>query len=494
MSKSFTIDEKAARRFMERAIEEMKKSVHEPRDDGKVAPLVGAVLVRPDGTVDTAYRGELRHGDHAEYTLLERKNRNVKLDGSFLFVTLEPCAESARKHPKLCCAERIVLARIKKVWIGIEDPDPKVDGMGRRYLEDNDVDVGIFDRDLQDEIKDINKEFIAGALERAEDQDVQQRIDPLKRPDHVTLEHLLPEAVEQYRDRIEPHEPIDSPTFLSRLVRQGLLEKVDDGFKPTGYGALLFGENPRDVMHQVGLLATIHREDGSEDVKDFDGPQVLVPDQALAWLHDKVATPISRTNARRTLAHEQLFTLIREGIVNALVHRDYDIRQAKCQLLVTSDYVEIWSPGKPMEPITIEQMQSFNAPMLSRNPILHYVFARMEMAEERGLGLKSMRADADHLQLPLPTYYWHDPYLVLRILWSREAASTVLGPILDSLNTAQKNGWEWLSRQDGTTSGAYAKALGVTDRTALNHLKEFVKLGLLRRTGTGPKTIYRRVR
>jgi len=51
----------------------MKQSVAEPRDDEKVTPLVGAVLVFPDGEGVTAHRGELRHGEHAEFALLERK-------------------------------------------------------------------------------------------------------------------------------------------------------------------------------------------------------------------------------------------------------------------------------------------------------------------------------------------------------------------------------------------------------------------------------------
>jgi ATP-dependent DNA helicase RecG len=122
------------RKMMEKAIEVMNQSINEPRDDGKASPLVGAVLVKPDGTVDTAYRGELRHGDHAEFTLLERKHRHERLDGSFLFATLEPCAPGARKHPKLGCAERIVNARIAEVWVGIEDPDLTVDRQGIRHL------------------------------------------------------------------------------------------------------------------------------------------------------------------------------------------------------------------------------------------------------------------------------------------------------------------------------------------------------------------------
>jgi ATP-dependent DNA helicase RecG len=128
--------------------------------------MVGAVLLKSDGTVETAHRGELREGDHAEFTLLERKNRATKLDGSILFATLEPCAPGARNHPKLSCAERIVNARIKEVWVGITDPDPMVDRKGIKFLQDHGVIVHMFDQDLQEEIQELNKEFIAQALER----------------------------------------------------------------------------------------------------------------------------------------------------------------------------------------------------------------------------------------------------------------------------------------------------------------------------------------
>ena len=94
------------------AIEVMKNSIHEPRYD-KASPKVGAILVISDGSVDTASRGELRHGDHAEFTLLERKHRNKDLTGSMLFSTLEPCAPGSRNHPKLSCAERVGSSRLR---------------------------------------------------------------------------------------------------------------------------------------------------------------------------------------------------------------------------------------------------------------------------------------------------------------------------------------------------------------------------------------------
>ena len=79
-------------KLMEWAIEVMRQSKMEPRGDGKASPKVGAVLWKPDGSVGTAGRGQLRNGDHAEFTLLERKNLDCKLDDAVLFATLEPCA------------------------------------------------------------------------------------------------------------------------------------------------------------------------------------------------------------------------------------------------------------------------------------------------------------------------------------------------------------------------------------------------------------------
>jgi ATP-dependent DNA helicase RecG len=171
------------RKLMEIAVEVMKTSIHELRDDGKASPIVGAVLRKRDGTVETGCRCELRDGDHAEYTLLERKNRDKKLDDAVLFTTLEPCAPGSRHHPKLSCAERIVLARIKQVWVGIEDPDPTVDRKGIKYLQDKGVTVPMFERDLQEEIQKANIDFIHEALERAAAEEE-------KKPEIISLSNL----------------------------------------------------------------------------------------------------------------------------------------------------------------------------------------------------------------------------------------------------------------------------------------------------------------
>ena len=247
---------------MEQAVDVMRRSIAEPRTDGKASPKVGCVLVKPDGTVETAYRGELRHGDHAEFTLLERKNRGSNLDGSILFATLEPCAPKARRYPKLGCAERIVLARIQEVWVGIEDPDPTVDRKGIKFLQDSGVHVHMFDRDLQEIIRTENREFIAQALERAaaaEEKTPEITLSSLEGvPAESQIDDLSNEALEAYRAIAKIMDDVSSPAFRRRLVRQGLLQQQGQQFTPTGFGLLLFGEEPRTAMPQAGLLATIH--------------------------------------------------------------------------------------------------------------------------------------------------------------------------------------------------------------------------------------------
>ena len=489
------------RKLMEMAVDVMKKSVAEPRGDGKASPLVGAVLWRPDGTVATASRGELRDGDHAEYTLLERKNRDCKLDDAVLFSTLEPCAPGSRRHPKLGCAERIVLARIKEVWIGIEDPDPTVDRKGIKYLQDNGVTVHLFDRDLQDVIVETNRDFIDQAEVRA----AAAREGAKKQPvvlsgleaalDTADLGDLDERALGEYSAAVGTAGKVTSKEFRRRLGLQGLLHVKGRTFVPSGFGLLLFGKEPRTHMPQAGLLGTIHYADGREETRDFDGPAVDVPGQAIQWVKDKLPNPIARTQAKRREVNETLFELLREGIVNALVHRDYGIRGAKCQLVVSPDKVLVLSPGLPVDPITMDQLQAFDAPMLSRNPVMHFVFAQMKLAEERGLGLKSMRLRASSAGMPLPSYSYKAPYVVLSLY--REAAGAlpgVGGDVAEQLSDAERKGWAWLVTRETVTTPEYQEAMNLPDRTARHHLRKLTALGLLRKAGSGPATHYEVVR
>lgn len=484
-----------ARKLMELAVDVMVQSTQEPRGDGKASPLVGAVLWN-DGVRDTASRSELRDGDHAEFTLLERKNRSTKLDRAVLFSTLEPCAPGARKHPKLSCAERIVLARIKEAWVGIEDPDPTVDRKGIKYLQDSGVEVHMFDRDLQERIRETNRKFIAEAEVRAAAARECGGNPPANLSEFEAaqrgagLDELDPEALKEYRATLDKSTRTVAE-FHKRLAQQGLLALQKGKLVPTGFGTLLFGRAPRILLPQAGLLGTLHYDDGREEPRDFDGPAVEAADQAIAWLTDKLPNPITRTSAKRKEVRATFYELLREGIVNALVHRDYAIKGAKCQLVASAHKVVVMSPGAPIAPVTMKQLEAFDAPMLSRNPVMHFVFGKMKLAEERGLGLRSMRERASAAGLPLPSYSYKAPYVVLTMFPDAEAATAnVEENVLARLSDAERAGWVWLVTRGSVTSAEYRKSMDVPERTARNHLKKLAGLGLLRMTGSARATRY----
>ena len=133
---------------MRRAIELAKKGggyVH-PN------PLVGCVVVKDDEIIAEGYHE--KYGEfHAERNALTRCQSETK--GASLYVTLEPCCHYGKTPP---CTEIIIEKGIKKVFVGILDPNPLVAGKGVKILQDAgiEVEVGL----CEDEIRELTKVFL----------------------------------------------------------------------------------------------------------------------------------------------------------------------------------------------------------------------------------------------------------------------------------------------------------------------------------------------
>ncbi|MDD5660653.1 MAG: bifunctional diaminohydroxyphosphoribosylaminopyrimidine deaminase/5-amino-6-(5-phosphoribosylamino)uracil reductase RibD, partial [Candidatus Omnitrophica bacterium] len=98
-------------------------------------PLVGAIVVKAGSIIGRGFHAKAGLA-HAEIIALEQAGKKAK--GATLYVTLEPCAHTGHTPP---CVNRIIASGIKKVVVGMIDPNPLNNGRGLALLKQNNIKV-----------------------------------------------------------------------------------------------------------------------------------------------------------------------------------------------------------------------------------------------------------------------------------------------------------------------------------------------------------------
>lgn len=81
---------------------------------------------------------------------------------------------------------------------------------------------------------------------------------------------------------------------------------------------------------------------------------------------------------------------VQEGIVNALIHRDYSVIGSEVHLDIYDDRLEIYSPGGMYDGTFVQNIDPYKVSSSRRNPVLADLFARMDLMERRGSGLRKI--------------------------------------------------------------------------------------------------------
>ena len=141
-------------------IETLNPYMREALDLARVAmgqtspnPSVGCVIVR-DGIVAGRGAHQFVTRDHAEVMALAQAG--VAARGADVYVTLEPCSHHGRTGP---CADALIEAGVKRVFVAMQDPNPIVSGSGMHRLREAGISVEM-DHAAQIEAARINEPFV----------------------------------------------------------------------------------------------------------------------------------------------------------------------------------------------------------------------------------------------------------------------------------------------------------------------------------------------
>lgn len=219
----------------------------------------------------------------------------------------------------------------------------------------------------------------------------------------ATMSDLDPRRLANYAERIlQQPLPEETEERERLLLNLELMVSSAAGAVPTIDGMLLFGRNPKKFLPQSGIRAisysqsspdysVISDEDlqgGLVALRSLDGTilESGLVEQALDFIN-RHAPPRS-TVEMGTRVDRSVYPLevLREAIVNALVHRDYSIHGTDIMLALFPDRLELTSPGRLPNGSTVEALRA--GFRYARNQTLINVMRDYQYVDFRGMGIR----------------------------------------------------------------------------------------------------------
>lgn len=173
------------------------------------------------------------------------------------------------------------------------------------------------------------------------------------------------------------------------LVNADILKEADGRKLCTVGGLLVFGKNPEKYLPQNGVSFAHFK--GNEitdeliDKKIITGRIQDIAEQLMVVIKNNMLIPSVINGLKREDKEEYPAVVMREAIVNSLVHRNYSISGSKIRILMYDDRIEFRSPGRLPNTVTIEKMKI--GVSYARNPFLVKYMENMRYIDQLGRGI-----------------------------------------------------------------------------------------------------------
>ena len=194
------------------------------------------------------------------------------------------------------------------------------------------------------------------------------------------------------------------PSLEDLLLHRGCVARRGKVLRPTCAGLLLCARDPQAWVRGAEIMAVRYAGDSAGEVFTRQTLGGRLPEQirgAELFLADTLGRRVRVNGWQREEELAYPPGMLREAIVNAVVHRDYRLVGSQVLLQVFSNRVEVYSPGRFPGPVTARNML---LERYSRNEALMQVLADMGFVERLGQGVDRILASAREWNLPAPEF------------------------------------------------------------------------------------------
>ncbi len=262
--------------------------------------------------------------------------------------------------------------------------------------------------------------------------------------------------------------------------------------KPTNAAVLLFGKNPHKFFLQAEIKC-LHLHGGEiekpfESYHIFKGTIFEQVDDALGFVLDRLKRPVipDPGKAATLRPFEIPEFVIREAIVNAVAHRDYN-SSASVQVNVFIDRVEIWNPGKLPPQLTVEALKKPH-PSFPHNPLICEPFYLARYIERAGSGTIEMIKQCRKNNLPEPEFMQKMGHFIT-VVWKDIFTEKYLLGL--GLTERQIKAVKYIKEKGRITNKEYQELCDVSRQTAARELLHIMRANIFTRHGkTGRDTYY----
>ncbi len=282
----------------------------------------------------------------------------------------------------------------------------------------------------------------------------------------------------------------------------------------TNAGALLADESP--IRHSRvfctrwnGLTMASGRQDTLDDA-EYSGSLVALLQESEAFVKRNSHKGWFKAPDRRIELPDYPERSVEEGIVNALIHRNYLEVGSEVHIDMYDDRMEIYSPGGMFDGINVQDRDIMHVPSRRRNPIIAEIFSRLNYMERRGSGFKKIIEDYQNQhnyteeKAPIFLSQYDAFFLTLKNLnYGVEADGEkniandgdinggISGDINDGikLSDTEKKIIEKIRSNPGITRQEMASALSIAPRTVDRAIKALKEKDMIERIGSN-KTGY----